>query len=640
MNVKKTTLEHWSARHSADLYGINNWSAGYFTVTDQGEVAVTPFREPGTPTVSLMDIIEGVRERGMNMPVLLRIGNILNSQIKRLHSSFRNAIEQTGYKGVYKGVYPIKVNQQQQVIEEITRYGKEFHHGLEAGSKAELLAALGNLNDPEACLICNGYKDEEFIDLGLYARKLGMNCFLVVEMPGEVETIIQESKKLGIRPLIGLRMKLSTRAGGQWTESGGDRSVFGLNTSELINVVDRLRDEEMLDCVQLLHYHIGSQIPNIRDIRNGIIEASRVYCGLVEEGCKMGYLDLGGGLAVDYDGSHTNYHLSRNYSLDEYCVDVVETVSEILSSKGVEHPTLITESGRATMAYYSVLIFNILDTTRFESYQLPPVPENACEYTKDMVAILGHINTKNLQESYHDAIYYRDEIRILFKNGRISFRERALAETAFWNIMSAINREVKKLKYIPDEFEGLDSAMADIYYANISVFQSLPDAWAIDQLFPIMPLHRLQEFPNRQGILSDITCDCDGKIDKFVDLHDVRHTLPLHELHEEEEYYLGVFLVGAYQETLGDLHNLLGDTNIISVNISPEDGRFEIVKEIEGDSVADVLSYVEFDPKNLFAAFRAKAEEAVRTGLIKPAERRTIMAAFEDGLRGYTYFER
>lgn len=640
LNIRRETLERWSVRDSVDLYGINDWGAGYFTINQDGEVAVTPFREPGSPAVSLMDIVKGVKERGMDMPVLLRIGNILDSQIQLLHKSFAKAIKQTGYKGVYKGVYPIKVNQQQQVIEEITKFGREHHHGLEAGSKPELLAAIACLRDPESCLICNGYKDDEFIDLALYATKLGINCFLVAEMPGEVKSIIERSRQLGIRPNIGLRMKLSTRAGGQWTESGGDRSVFGLNTAELIDAVDTLRDAEMLDCVKLLHYHIGSQIPNIRDIRDGIIEAARIYCGLVEEGAPMGYIDLGGGLAVDYDGSHTNFNLSRNYSLDEYCVDVVETVSEILTSRNIEHPTIITESGRATVAYYSVLLFNILDATKFESAKIPPLKEDASEHTKDIVAILNNITPKNIQECFHDAIYYRDEIRILFKNGRIPFRERATAESAFWNIMAAVHREVKKMKYVPDEFEGLDSAMADIYYANISVFQSLPDSWAIDQMFPIMPIHRLKEMPNRQGILSDITCDCDGKIDKFIDLHDERHTLPLHELKEDEEYYLAAFLVGAYQETLGDLHNLLGDTNIVSVNISREDGRFEIVKEIEGDSVADVLSYVEFNPKSLTDSFRAKAEQAVRENKITPAERRTIMAAYEDGLRGYTYFER
>lgn len=641
MNIRKEALEHWSAEDSAELYGIRNWGNGYFDVADDGSLVVSPFPGNNAPSVSLLDVVNGIKDRGMNMPVLLRVSNILDSQIKLLHSSFRRAIKQTGYQGVYKGVFPIKVNQQQQVIEEITRFGREFHHGLEAGSKAELIAALGTLHDREACLVCNGYKDEEFIDLALYACKLGMQCIMVVEMLSELPAIIERSRVLDIKPLIGIRMKLSTRATGQWAESGGDRSVFGLNTSELIETVDLLRKEGMLDCLKLLHYHIGSQIPNIRDIRAGVLEASRVYAGLVQEGAEMGYLDLGGGLAVDYDGSHTNYHQSRNYTLDEYCVDVIDTVAETLNGYKIEHPTIITESGRATIAYYSVLLFNILDATRFEPPQIPDaVPEDISEMTKDLLHTLKNINQKNLQECFHDAIYYRDELRILFKNGRISLRERGLAENAFWHIMVMINKGVKKLKYVPDEFESLDAALADIYYANFSVFQSLPDAWAIKQLFPIMPIHRLNERPTRNAIISDITCDCDGKIEQFVDLHDERKTLPLHELRGNEEYYLAAFLVGAYQETLGDLHNLLGDTNVVSITISPESGRFEIVKELEGDSVADVLSYVEYNPQALRDSFKRNAERAVREKLITPAERKVIMTAFEDGIRGYTYFER
>ena len=638
MNVRKEAFEHWTARDSADLYGIRDWGAGYFDVNSKGELTVTAFGENG-PAVSLMEIVQGIKERGMDMPVLLRLRNILDTQIRLLHSSFAKAIKQTGFQGQYRGVYPIKVNQQQQVVEEIARFGREFHHGFEAGSKAELIAAIGTMTDHEACLVCNGYKDEEFIDLALYASKLGIQCILVVEMPGEVPIIIERSKKLKIKPMIGIRMKLSTRAGGQWTESGGDRSVFGLNTAELMHIVDVLKNAEMLDCLRLLHYHIGSQIPNIRDIRAGVLEASRVYAGLVEEGAPMGYLDLGGGLAVDYDGSHTNYAASRNYTLDEYCVDVIETVAETLSSKQIPHPNIITESGRATVAYYSVLLFDILDVACFEPSEKPhELPPNASEHTKDLVAILGNINARNLQESYHDAIYYRDEIRILFKNGRISLRERALAESAFWSIMAAVNKEVHKLKYVPDEFEGLETALADIYYANFSVFQSLPDSWAIDQVFPIMPIHRLNERPTRNAIISDITCDCDGKIDRFVDLHDERRTLPLHEI-GNSQYYLGAFLVGAYQETLGDLHNLLGDTNVVNININREDGHFEIVKEIEGDTVADVLSYVEYSPKDLLDNLRSAAERAIEEKRISPAERKTIMKAYEDGLRGYTYFE-
>ncbi|HOG49186.1 MAG TPA: biosynthetic arginine decarboxylase [Lentisphaeria bacterium] len=640
MKIKKQAFEHWSIDDSSDIYGVPNWGCDYFAINSNGELEILATPGDLDSGVPLLDVVNGIKDRGMDMPVLLRVSNILDARIKLLHTSFRKAIKQTQYQGVYKGVFPIKVNQQQQIIEEICRFGEEYHHGLEAGSKAELIAALGTLQDREACLICNGYKDEEFIDLALYACRLGYQCFLVVEMPSEMNLIIERSRALDIKPLIGIRMKLSTRASGQWTESGGDRSVFGLNTSELIDMVDLLRKEDMLDCLRLLHYHIGSQIPNIRDIRAGAQEACRVYVGLVEEGAAMGLLDLGGGLAVDYDGSHTNYHHSRNYTIDEYCIDIVETVAETLNSKGIAHPTIITESGRATIAYSSILLFNILDVTRFEPSSIPDaVPEDSNEMTKDLMNILKTMNAKNLQENFHDAIYNRDELRILFKNGRISLRERGLAESIFWHIMVSLNKEVKRLKYIPDEFEGLDKALADIYYGNLSIFQSLPDSWAIKQIFPIMPIHRLNERPGRNAIISDITCDCDGKIEQFVDLHDERHTLPLHELRENEEYYLAVFLVGAYQETLGDLHNLLGDTNVVSINLT-SDRHYEIVQELEGDSVADVLSYVEYNPAALRDSFKQRAELAVRENLITPTERRAIMTAFENGINGYTYFER
>lgn len=640
MKIKKQAFEHWSPEDSSDIYGVPNWGCDYFVVNSRGEVEVLATPGDKESGVALLDVVNGIKERGMNMPVLLRVSNILDAQIRLLHSSFAKAIKQTNYKGTYKGVFPLKVNQQQQIIEEICRFGEQYHHGLEAGSKAELIAALGTLQDREACLICNGYKDHEFISLALYACRLGYQCVIVVEMPSEMPLIIERSRVLGIKPLIGIRMKLSTRASGQWTESGGDRSVFGLNTSELIAMTDLLRREGMLDCLRLLHYHIGSQIPNIRDIRAGVQEACRVYIGLVEEGAAMGYLDLGGGLAVDYDGSHTNYHHSRNYTIDEYCVDIIDTVNETLNDKGIAHPTIITESGRATIAYSSILLFNILDVTRFEpSFVSESLPENAHEMTKDLMNILPGINQKNLQESFHDAIYYRDELRIMFKNGRISLRERGLAESAFWQIMVCINKEVKKLKYVPDEFEGLDKALADIYYGNLSIFQSLPDSWAIKQIFPIMPIHRLKERPTRNAIISDITCDCDGKIEQFVDLHDERLTLPLHEVRKGEEYYLAVFLVGAYQETLGDLHNLLGDTNVVSINITG-DRHYEIVQELEGDSVSDVLSYVEYNPSALRDRFKQSAEWAVRQKLITPAERKAIMHAFENGIHGYTYFER
>ncbi|MFA6013064.1 MAG: biosynthetic arginine decarboxylase [Desulfobacteraceae bacterium] len=637
---QKHTLGRWTIEDSADLYQIREWGAGYFGISNEGNVTVTPIREKKNVSVNLPEIIDGIKARGYDMPVLLRFEDILDSQIVQMHESFRAAISKFDYKGQFKGVYPIKVNQQKQVIEAITRIGQFYHHGLEAGSKAELIAALSFLEDKEACLICNGYKDSEFIDLGLYACKMGFKCFFVLEMPGELDLILERSRELDIKPLLGVRFKLSTQAGGHWTESGGDRSLFGLTISQIIEVIEKLKSEDMLDCLQLLHYHLGSQIPNIRDIRAAIQEACRVYVGLVQEGAPMGYFDLGGGLAVDYDGSHTNYMNSRNYTLDEYCADIIEAVMEILNEVNIPHPHLITESGRATVAYYSVLLFNIFDTNSIETGTIPTdLPENTPEIIVNMMEVLKSINIRNLQECYNDALYYRDQIRQMFKVGDLSLRHRALGDLFFWNIIHMVSDYTKDLKFIPKDLTDIDIALSDTYYANFSVFQSLPDSWAIGHVFPVMPVHRLSEMPDRNAILADITCDCDGKIDRFIDKQGIRRALRLHSLNENEEYYLGVFLVGAYQETLGDLHNLLGDTNVVSIRVS-EDGSYSFVREIEGDSVADVLSYVEYDPKSMTKRFRATAEQAIRENMITPQERREIMNMYEAGLRGYPYFER
>lgn len=515
-------LDRWTREKSEELYGIKNWGAGYFSISDKGEVVVNPFRDSSVG-VSIMDIISGVRERGMDMPVLLRFENLLDAQISFLNESFDDAMRKLGYRGRYKGVYPIKVNQQQQVVEEVTRFGQRYHHGLEVGSKAELIAALALMKDREACLICNGYKDEEFVDLGLYAVKMGFKCFFVLETPTETDIVLERSRALGIKPNIGLRIKLAARAGGHWTESCGDRSIFGLSVSQMVEAVDKLRENHMLDCLKMLHYHLGSQIPNIRDIRAAVLEAARIYAELVKEGAPMGYLDLGGGLAVDYDGSSTNFTHSRNYTVEEYCTDIIEVVMSVLDPENIPHPTIITESGRAVVAYHAVLLFNVLDVERFEECEIPEQPDDdAPEQIKNLYEVHRNIILKNIQECYNDALYYRDEVRDMFKHRRIGLRERALAEKLFWNTMYKIAREKQKLKNPPPELEDLEQAISDIYYCNFSVFQSIPDSWAIDQLFPIMPVHRLLELPKRNAVIADITCDCDGKIDRFIDLHDVK----------------------------------------------------------------------------------------------------------------------
>lgn len=639
MKHVKQALDGWSIRSSAELYGIRSWSKDFFQVNDDGLVTVRLNNRHGPVDVPLMDIVSGLNARGMGMPVLLRFADILGARIAYLNQAFASAIKEAGYKGGYRGVYPIKVNQQQEAIQEITRLGRPFHHGLEAGSKAELMAALAYLRDPDAFLVCNGYKDSEFIDLALYGQKMGLQTIIVVEMPGELDLIIERAARIGIRPRLGVRIKLSSRAGGKWTESGGDRSVFGLNTAQVIDLVDDLRRRRMLDCLEMMHYHLGSQIPNIRDIRSACAEAARFYVGLAGEGARMGIMNIGGGLAIDYDGSHTNFTSSANYDLAEYCADIIEGIMSATDAAGINHPLIISESGRALVGYYSVLLFNILDSARFESHGIPAqLPKTLPPPLDNLLEVASSLRSKNLQEFFHDAVYYRDEAHAAFLHGDLSLRLRALADQVFWHVLRRIVTEARKLKHVPEELQGLESVLADVYYANMSVFQSLPDAWAIGQLFPIMPIHRLNERPTRQACIADITCDCDGKIDQFIDLHDVQHSLTLHELRKDEPYVLGAFLVGAYQETLGDLHNLFGDTHVASIKVD-DDGEIVYDGELSGDSVGDVLSYVEYEPARLMAMFRQLAEDSVKNKRITLAERREILVAFDSGLRGYTYFE-
>ena len=629
----------WRAADSAALYGVNDWGAGYFRVSEQGEAEVAVDFGERQVAVSLMDIVAGMRARSLEMPAVLRIRNLLDHRIKVLNESFARAIADGGYDNCYRGVFPIKVNQQCHVIEEIADYGSRFHHGFEAGSKAELVIALSQLRDHDSLIVCNGYKDAEFIDLGLYARRMGYSCFFVLESLHELQVIIERSRKLQIEPLIGVRMKSAVKVDGHWSQDSGDRSIFGLSTAALISVIDELRDAGMLHCLQMLHCHLGSQVPNIRNVRNGVLEACRFYAGLVEEGAAMGYLDLGGGLAVDYEGARTNSTHSMNYQLDEYCVNIIESIRETLDPLGVAHPVIVSESGRATVAYSSMLLFNVLDVRTCDPLAMPgTLPAESPEPLKHLRDVLETVSAGNFQECYNDALFYRDEIRQMFYHGQSTLRERAMAEDICLAVLQRIAAILPGVSRIPPELENLPELLSDIYYGNFSLFQSLPDMWAIDQLFPIMPLHRLGERPTRQGMLADLTCDCDGKIDHFTTPEGASPTLPLHPFRPGEDYYLAVFLVGAYQETLGDLHNLFGDTNVVNVAINP-DGSFDFVREFHGDSIADVLSYVEYEPKHLQEQFRQVAENAVREGRISVAERQTILQAFRESLHGYTYFE-
>ena len=626
----------WTCEKAAELYGIHRWGNDYFDLNQDGNVTAKTLNTQ----IPLLDIIEGMAERDLQMPVLLRIENILNAQLFRLNQAFRKAIDVVGYQNHYRGVYPIKVNQQAQVVEEIADFGARYQHGFEVGSKPEMIAVLATLKETGSLIVCNGYKDAEFIELGLSAIKLGFNCFFIVETPAELPIIIEQSRALGVEPRIGLRAKMTTQISGHWNATSGDRSVFGLSSTQLIEAVDLLKDENMLHCLQLLHCHLGSQIPNIHDIRSGVTEACRYYCDLVKEGAALTHIDLGGGLAVDYTGASSNDGQSRNYSLEEYCEDVVDTLKSALDGYGVEHPVIVTESGRATVAYSSVLLFNILDVTSFEPVQTLSAPENEHPQLAQMREIFSYLTPERAQECYNDAHFHRQEVRELFKRGQLDLRTRSIAENLFLDILQRITRILDQLERVPADLEDLKVALSDIYYGNFSLFQSLPDIWAIDQLFPIMPIHRLNEEPTRQAVLADITCDCDGKIDRFIDLYDeAAPTLLLHPLKKGEEYYLGVFLVGAYQETLGDLHNLFGDTNVVSVRLN-NDGSFDFVKEILGDSIADVLSYVEYQPKEMQRQFRNTAEQAVKEGRISARERQQMINTFHASMQGYTYYEK
>ncbi len=612
---------------------------GYFGAAPNGNLTFRLNTAAGSRTIEAAEIMAGLKQRGLEMPVMLRLENVADERISKLNQSFAKAIADAGYQNVYRGVFPIKVNQQAHIIENIARFGKKHSHGFEVGSKAELLIAMSHLESKDCLIVCNGYKDEEFVDLGFQALRLGFKCFFVAETPKEISLILERSKHWDLKPMIGVRIKLATQVDGHWANDSGDRSLFGLSTVQLIDIVDQLRDCEMLDCLQLLHFHLGSQLPNIRNIRDGVTEACRFYLDLIGEGAPLGYLDIGGGLAVDYDGSGSTVGSSRNYDVDEYCIDIVESIMALLGPEGVEHPVLISESGRWTVAPVSVLLFNVLDVNRFSPLPMPEtMPEQLHESVICLLDTLKAINARRLQENYNDAIYNLGEARKAFRSGIVSLRERALAENICLTILHKIAAKVPELTRAPPSLLNLGDALADIYYGNFSVFQSLPDSWAIDQIFPVVPLQRLDEEPTRNAIIGDLTCDCDGKLDRFATLEAECKTLKLHELAPDEEYCIGVFLTGAYQETLGDLHNLFGDANVASVRVD-DDGELQFVHELAGDSISDVLSYVEYSPGEILRRFQDLAESAEQDNCISRDQRQQMVAMFNESMSGYTYFE-
>jgi len=628
-------MRGWTIKDSLELYNVPHWSEGYFGINKAGRLVVHP---PGDELrrVDLLELIQDLKSRGLRTPLLIRFSDLLASRVKQLVSSFETAIAQYDYKGRFRGVYPIKVNQQRQVVEEIIQFGASKGIGLEAGSKPELLIALALLDTPDALIICNGYKDRAYIETALLAQKLGRTPLIVIDRFDEIDLVVKTANELGIRPHLGLRARLTTKGAGKWVESTGDRSKFGLSASEIVDAVERLRAEGMLEYLELVHFHIGSQITAIRAHKDAIKEASRVYVGLHQLGAAPHILDVGGGLGVDYDGSKTNFHSSKDYSMQEYANDVVALVQEACDESEVPHPEIVTEAGRAMTAHHSVLIFDILGVNEMISGKPPePVSEDDPKIIQDLHDIWQTTSKKNVQESYHDVLQLREETSSLFALGYLDLRTRARSERLFWNCCEKILRIVRDLDYVPEDLEDLERGLADTYYGNLSVFQSAPDHWAVKQLFPVMPIHRLDEKPTRRGVIADLTCDSDGKISKFIDQRDVKDTLELHAW-SGQPYYLGMFLVGAYQEILGDLHNLFGDTDAVHVRLDG-DGSYHVEHVVEGDCVADVLAYVQYDRRTLVEKVRRTIEEAMRRGKISIEESAQLRHRFERGLSEYTY---
>ncbi len=647
----------WTADESARLYGVPDWGKGYVGVNAAGHVTVIPTKDPGKQ-IDLFEVVQGLRERGIHTPVLLRFNDILAHRMREIRKAFDDVMAEQGYTGGYSCVYPIKVNQQRHICEQLASRAVELGFGLEAGSKPELLAVLGlsaaaggpGVNGMP--IICNGFKDDEFIETVILATKLGRNIIPVVEKFSELEYVVKQAKAYNVRPRIGLRVKLSARGAGRWEGSAGVRSKFGLFVSEVLKAVEYLKQNEMLDCFNLLHCHVGSQVYDIRVLKNAVNELTHIYAELRKMGAGLTMLDIGGGMGVDYDGSQSAWPSSINYSVTEYAADVVYRIKAVCDDAGVPHPMIISESGRAMVAYSSVLLIDVLGTSRFESSPDIDAIETALRAESeppqpvvDLLDAYRNLTDRNLMEVYHDATQARDEAMSLFSLGYMSLPMRAAAEQLFWAVGRKLIEKAGKKGELPEEFENLPELLSDQYFCNFSLFQSMPDSWAIDQLFPICPIHRLNEEPTRRAVLADITCDSDGKVDHFVDKRIDKKTLELHEVHDlpgeatgVEPYYLGVFLLGAYQEILGDLHNLLGDTHAVHLSLD-ESGEWEIDEVIEGDTVEEVLAYVQYDLEDMKKAMRLDVEAACRQGRLTLSEGKSLLKFYDDGLEGYTYLE-
>jgi arginine decarboxylase len=628
--------DRWTTTDSAELYDVASWGKGYFSVGENGNLFVHPTKEINR-RIDLKQLVDTLQWRGISLPILIRFADIIRHRLGEMHQAFDNSIREHGYLGGYCCVYPIKVNQQRQVVEEVFDFGRTYRFGLEAGSKPELLAVLA-IADNQTPIICNGFKDDEYIEMVMLASKIGRNITPVVEKFTELELIARHARDVGVTPNIGLRVKLASRGSGRWKSSGGYRSKFGLTVTEALKAVEYLKQQQLEGCLKLLHFHLGSQITNIRQIKAAVIEAARVYVDLKKMGTGLVFLDVGGGLGIDYDGSQTDFESSVNYTLEEYARDVVYHIQNICDEAEVPHPTIITESGRAVAAYHSLLVFNVLGVTGFGEEDLPSsVPEDAEQPLIDIAETYRSINKRNLLEGYHDAQQALDSALNLFSLGYLSLEQRSMAEKFYWAICRKIMKLAGELEFYPEELEGLTGLLSDTYFCNFSLFQSMPDSWAVKQLFPIMPIHRLEEPPTRHAVLGDISCDSDGKVDQFIDRRDVKKTLPLHPFNGSP-YILGAFLLGAYQEILGDLHNLFGDTNAVHISLD-ENGDVVLETVVQGDTVREVLAYVQYNSQALLDEFRKDVERAVREQRIGYEESGRLLKFYEEGLQGYTYLE-
>ena len=625
---------NWTIDDSEELYRIPSWGHPYFSINADGHLIVSPKGDRGG-SLDLFELVEAIKQRNLNLPLLIRFSDILEDRIERLNACFAKAIARYKYEGTYRGVFPVKCNQQRQLLEDIVRFGKPFQFGLEAGSKPELLIALATLDTPGALLICNGYKDRDYVETAMLGQRLGQKPIIVIEQLNEIDLVIAASQQLNIRPSIGVRAKLSTKGSGRWGVSAGDRAKFGLTIPEILEVVERLRQHDMLDCLQLLHFHIGSQISAISVVKEALREASRIYVELAQLGANMQYLDVGGGLAVDYDGSKTTFYASKNYSIQNYANDVVAEVQEACRSKQVAFPTLVSESGRAIASHQSVLVFDVLGTSEAQGLDMDIPKEEDHAILRELHDIYQNLTPKTVQELYNDAIQFKEEAISLFNFGYLSLTERAKAERLFWACCRKVMAVAQSADFIPEDIAELNQSMASLYYINLSVFQSMPDTWAIDQLFPILPIHRLNEEPTCRGTLADLTCDSDGKINQFIDLRDVKNTLELHPLIPDQSYYLGMFLGGAYQEIMGNLHNLFGDTNAVHIHMTPKGYQVEHV--IKGDTMTEVLGYVQYDAEDMVENIRRRSERALQENQITLQESQLLLKHYEQSLGQYTY---